>query len=27
MWTCNRCKTSIPPGAFSCPKCGEPVIE
>lgn len=27
MWTCNRCKTSIPPGAFSCPECGEPVIE
>lgn len=27
IWTCNRCGTSIPPGAFSCPTCGEPVIE
>lgn len=27
VWTCNRCGTNIPPGAFSCPTCGEPVIE
>ncbi len=27
VWTCNRCGNSIPPGAFSCPSCGEPVIE
>lgn len=27
VWTCNRCGASIPPGAFSCPSCGEPVIE
>ena len=27
VWTCNRCKKPIPPGAFTCPTCGEPVIE
>jgi ribosomal protein L40E len=27
VWTCRKCGTSIPPGAFSCPTCGEPVIE
>jgi hypothetical protein len=27
VWTCNKCKKSIPPGAFTCPSCGEPVIE
>lgn len=27
VWTCKRCKNPIPPGAFSCPSCGEPVIE
>ncbi len=27
VWTCNRCGANIPPGAFSCPACGEPVIE
>ena len=27
VWTCNRCGTKLPPGAFSCPSCGEPVIE
>lgn len=27
VWSCNRCGESIPPGAFTCPKCGEPVIE
>ena len=27
VWTCNRCGEKIPPGAFSCPNCGEPVIE
>lgn len=27
VWTCNRCGKSIPPGAFTCPSCGEPVIE
>ncbi|MHA2243378.1 MAG: zinc ribbon domain-containing protein [Candidatus Hodarchaeales archaeon] len=27
VWTCGRCGTNIPPGAFSCPTCGEPVIE
>lgn len=27
VWTCNRCGNNIPPGAFACPKCGEPVIE
>ena len=27
VWTCNRCKSMIPAGAFTCPKCGEPVIE
>ncbi|MHA2074992.1 MAG: hypothetical protein ACW97X_10260 [Candidatus Hodarchaeales archaeon] len=27
VWSCNRCGDSIPPGAFTCPKCGEPVIE
>ena len=27
VWTCNRCKSTIPAGAFTCPKCGEPVIE
>ena len=27
VWTCNKCKSPIPPGAFTCPKCGEPVIE
>ena len=26
-WTCNRCGSKIPPGAFSCPNCGEAVIE
>jgi hypothetical protein len=27
VWTCNRCGNNIPPGAFTCPNCGEPVIE
>ncbi len=27
VWTCGRCGANIPPGAFSCPTCGEPVIE
>lgn len=27
VWTCNRCGKKIPPGAFTCPSCGEPVIE
>ena len=27
VWTCNRCKSTIPAGAFTCPTCGEPVIE
>jgi hypothetical protein len=27
VWSCNRCGESIPPGAFACPNCGEPVIE
>ncbi|MFW9855813.1 MAG: hypothetical protein ACFFFG_12180 [Candidatus Thorarchaeota archaeon] len=27
IWTCKRCGNRIPPGAFSCPSCGEPVIE
>ena len=27
VWTCNRCGDNIPPGAFSCPNCGEAVIE
>ncbi|MHA2223602.1 MAG: hypothetical protein ACXAC8_00105 [Candidatus Hodarchaeales archaeon] len=27
VWTCHRCDASIPPGAFSCPNCGEAVIE
>jgi hypothetical protein len=27
VWTCNRCGNKIPPGAFTCPACGEPVIE
>jgi len=27
VWTCRKCGTSIPPGAFTCPSCGEPVIE
>ena len=27
VWTCNKCKKPIPPGAFTCPTCGEPVIE
>ncbi len=27
VWTCNRCGNSIPPGAFTCPTCGEAVIE
>ncbi len=27
VWKCNRCGNDIPPGVFSCPKCGEPVIE
>ena len=27
VWICNKCGEKIPPGAFSCPKCGEPVIE
>ncbi len=26
-WTCRKCGTNIPPGAFTCPTCGEPVIE
>lgn len=27
VWMCNRCGQKIPPGAFTCPNCGEPVIE
>ncbi|MHA1977422.1 MAG: zinc ribbon domain-containing protein [Candidatus Hodarchaeales archaeon] len=27
VWMCNRCGKKIPPGAFTCPNCGEPVIE
>ncbi|MFX0122651.1 MAG: hypothetical protein ACFFAE_03380 [Candidatus Hodarchaeota archaeon] len=27
VWTCRKCGTNIPPGAFTCPTCGEPVIE
>jgi hypothetical protein len=27
VWSCKRCGNQIPPGAFSCPTCGEPVIE
>lgn len=27
VWSCNRCGESIPPGAFTCPNCGEAVIE
>jgi hypothetical protein len=27
VWKCNRCGENIPPGAFTCPSCGEPVIE
>jgi hypothetical protein len=27
VWKCNKCGNSIPPGAFNCPVCGEPVIE
>ncbi|MFW9779135.1 MAG: hypothetical protein ACFFE8_09805 [Candidatus Heimdallarchaeota archaeon] len=27
IWICKRCGNQIPPGAFSCPSCGEPVIE
>ncbi|MHA1971640.1 MAG: hypothetical protein ACTSW1_01535 [Candidatus Hodarchaeales archaeon] len=27
VWKCNKCGNTIPPGAFSCPNCGEPVIE
>lgn len=27
IWICNKCGEKIPPGAFSCPKCGELVIE
>ncbi|MFX0150665.1 MAG: hypothetical protein ACFFAJ_07805 [Candidatus Hodarchaeota archaeon] len=27
VWTCNKCGKTIPPGAFTCPTCGEPVIE
>ncbi|MFX1285228.1 MAG: hypothetical protein ACFFB5_16365 [Promethearchaeota archaeon] len=27
VWVCRKCGTNIPPGAFSCPNCGEPVIE
>ncbi len=27
VWTCSRCGTKLPPGAFTCPSCGEPVIE
>ncbi len=27
VWICKRCKKTIPAGAFTCPTCGEPVIE
>ncbi|MFX0171091.1 MAG: hypothetical protein ACFE9L_04155 [Candidatus Hodarchaeota archaeon] len=27
VWTCSKCGKTIPPGAFTCPTCGEPVIE
>ena len=27
VWTCKKCGTEIPPGAFACPRCGEAVIE
>jgi hypothetical protein len=27
VWMCNKCGTKIPPGAFTCASCGEPVIE
>lgn len=27
VWTCRRCGNKIPPGAFTCPSCGEAVIE
>ncbi|MHA1214574.1 MAG: hypothetical protein ACTSR2_02590 [Candidatus Hodarchaeales archaeon] len=27
IWKCSKCGEKIPPGAFSCPNCGEPVIE
>ncbi|PWI48442.1 hypothetical protein CEE45_06835 [Candidatus Heimdallarchaeota archaeon B3_Heim] len=27
VWMCSRCGQKIPPGAFTCPNCGEPVIE
>ena len=27
VWTCNKCGNTIPPGAFQCPICAEPVIE
>ncbi|NHJ00501.1 MAG: hypothetical protein EAX86_00085 [Candidatus Heimdallarchaeota archaeon] len=27
VWTCSKCGNTIPPGAFQCPICSEPVIE
>lgn len=27
LWTCKKCGSDIPPGAFACPRCGEAVIE